>query len=278
MAAKARFYKGWRKALFLVYMLINQEKYYQKIKDLNISHYSGETSYYSRAPLRVIEKTLLERLPHGSKILDLGCGSGRFSVGAALLGLNVTGADITPAAIACAREKAKKEGVDVTFLLADMTELPFEDNSFDFVFCPRFSINAVATLSKRKLAVNEMMRVVKPEGKIFIESFNKFYSGKGIAMPMRNLFIDLGRYFNIAKCYLLGKEYTGWLPGDLVYAANKVDSASIGYTHLPTIIEILSWSPVIKHRKVYSIPQIVDKKKFDIFKFLRYSIWIIIDK
>ena len=43
-------------------MIIDQEIYYQKIKRLNINHYSGETSYYSRAPLRLVEKNLLEKL------------------------------------------------------------------------------------------------------------------------------------------------------------------------------------------------------------------------
>lgn len=260
-------------------MIINEEKYYQKINKLNLEHYTGETSYYSRAPLRMVEKILLEKLPYGSKILDLACGSGRFSVGAALMGLRVTGADITPAAIECAKEKAKKESAEnINFLVADMTELPFEDNSFDFVFCPRFSINAVATFNKRKLAIKEMLRVVKPHGKVFIESFNELYSGKGIAMPIKNILIDIGRYLNIFKCHLLGKEYAGWLPGDLVYKANKVDSASIGYTHLPTIVEMLRWLPKGKRWKIFSIPQIVNKKKLDIFKFFRYSIWIVLDK
>ena len=52
------------------------ENYYRKIKKLNISHYSGEVSYYTRAPIRKVEKKLLISIPKHSKILDVGCGAG----------------------------------------------------------------------------------------------------------------------------------------------------------------------------------------------------------
>lgn len=59
-----------------------------------------------------------------------------------------------------------------------MTNLFFKDKGFDYVFCPRFSINAVATFSQREKAIEEMLRIVKDDGIVFIESFNKFYLAK----------------------------------------------------------------------------------------------------
>ncbi len=91
---------------------MNTENYYKKIKALNIVHYTGETSYYEKAPLRSVENALLKTLKPGSRILDLGCGSGRFSVGVAEQGFWVVGMDITPAAIAAAKNKALNAGVD----------------------------------------------------------------------------------------------------------------------------------------------------------------------
>jgi ubiquinone/menaquinone biosynthesis C-methylase UbiE len=256
------------------------ENYYRKIKKLNISHYSGEVSYYTRAPIRKVEKKLLISIPKHSKILDVGCGSGRFSIGAAQIGHNVTGIDITPAAIAAAAEKAKKLNLnEVDFLVGDMTELPFRDNEFDYVFCPRFSINAVATFEKRKKAIVEMIRVVKPDGMVYVESFNKLYLGRGPVLPLKSLFSDFLKQIFIFWYWLVGKEYNGLLPGDIVYKSNKVADAPEGYAHLPTVFELKKLIPKNVKNELHSIPQIIsDRKKLDLMKYFRYSIWIFLEK
>lgn len=258
--------------------ILDNEKYYQKIKSLNQKHYAGEISYYSKALIRRVEEKILSNLKNGSKILDLGCGSGRFSIGAAKLGFNVCGLDITQEAIDASIKRAHEEHLDnVEFFCGDMTTIPFNDDEFDFVFCPRFSINAVATLEKRKQAVKEMLRVVKNGGIVHIESFNKLYLGKGILFLLKNILRDLFRYFKVLVCKLFNKNYVGLLPGDIVYEANKVKGASIGYAHLPTFIELKKMIPTGFKYKMYSIPQI-KSGRMDIFKYFRYSIWIFIKK
>jgi len=258
---------------------MNGNDYYARIKELNISHYAGEVSYYTQAPLREVEKKLLASIHKESKILDVGCGSGRFSIGVAQLGHIVTAVDITPAAITAASEKAKhlKLG-NVSFFVSDMTEMPFPNNEFDYVFCPRFSINAVATFHKRKKAVSEMMRVVKPGGIVYIESFNKLYLGRGPIMSIKNILGDLQKQISIMICNLVNKKYDGLLPGDITYESNKVAEASKGYAHLPTIFELRKLLPVNTVPKFYSIPQVLGGKGFDPFKYFRYSIWIFLTK
>ncbi len=258
---------------------INQKEYYHKIKNLNILHYTGEVSYYEKAPLRIAEKAILNRLKPGAIILDLGCGAGRFSLGIAKLGFNVTGIDITPDAINAAFEKSKSLNLkNVKFLVGDMTKLPFEDNAFDYVFCPRFSINAVATFSQRKKAIQEMIRVVKDSGVVFIESFNKLYLGKGPILFFKNIIRDIWKNFLIFFSWLLNKKYKGLLPGDIIYESNKVLGASQGYAHLPTIFELKKLVPKNTKYKFYSIPQIVKNRRKDLYKIFRYSIWVAINK
>jgi len=168
--------------------MLNQKEYYQKIKELNIKHYAGETSYYTQAPVRKVEHAILSKLNKGATLLDLGCGSGRFSIGAAQSGFNVIGIDITPDAIMAAQQKAGKLGIkNIKFFVGDMATLPFNDKFFDYVFCPRFSINAIATFSQRERAIKEILRVVKDDGAVFVESFNKLYLGKGIAFLLKNI-------------------------------------------------------------------------------------------
>ena len=260
---------------------MDSSDYYKKIKNLNISHYSGEIPYYIQAPLRNVEKKLLTSIPKQSKILDVGCGSGRFTIGAAQMGHDVTGIDITPAAITAAIKRAKKLNLhNVNFLVGDMTKIPFEDNKFDYVFCPRFSINAIATFKKRKEAIKEMVRVVKPGGLVYIESFNKLYLGQGLALPLKNLFSDFLKQISMFWYWLRNKPYLGTHSGDIIYKSNKVSDASDGYAHLPTIFELKKlFLKGIVCGKFYSIPQILkDQKSFDLMKYFRYSIWIFLIK
>lgn len=256
------------------------DDYYQRIKDLNISHYSGEVSYYTQASLRNVEKKLLTSIPKHSKILDVGCGSGRFAIGAAQIGHDVTGIDIAPAAIVAATKKAKKLNLgNVNFLVKDMTNIPFKNNEFNYIFCPRFSINAIATFEKRKRAIEEMIRVVKPGGAVYVESFNKLYFGQGPILPLKNLFSDLLKYSLIFWCRVANRKYTGFLPGDIIYKSNKVIGAPEGYAHLPTIFELNKISPKNVARKFYSIPQILNQQKsFNLINYFRYSIWIFLRK
>ncbi len=62
--------------------------------------------------------------PFGS-VLDLGCGSGIWSVNLAARGCQVMGVDIVPKAIETARERAQEAGVAVRFVQGDVTSPTF---------------------------------------------------------------------------------------------------------------------------------------------------------
>jgi ubiquinone/menaquinone biosynthesis C-methylase UbiE len=69
----------------------------------------------------------------GTKVLDVGCGTGRFSIPMAThLGFNVTGADSSAAMLAKAR--VKDFDFNVAWVLADAQALTFPAGSFDVVF------------------------------------------------------------------------------------------------------------------------------------------------
>ena len=63
------------------------------------------------------------RQPPYGHALDLGCGTGIWSVELASRGCQVTGIDIVPKAVRSARERAREAGVEVRFVEGDITAL-----------------------------------------------------------------------------------------------------------------------------------------------------------
>jgi len=123
--------------------------------------------------LREIGRKLPDR--KNLKILDVGCGSGFFSILLARLGHEVTGTDLTPEMIVNSKQLAREENVSCRFLVMDAEKLEFEDNSFDVVI----SRNLTWTLPHVKEAYEEWGRVLK-EGGILL-NFDANYGASNFA-------------------------------------------------------------------------------------------------
>ncbi len=63
----------------------------------------------------------------GRRVVDLGCGTGVFAIGAALMGAaSVKGVDIDSQAVADATEAASRMGIDAEFMTGDVKEVQWE--------------------------------------------------------------------------------------------------------------------------------------------------------
>lgn len=98
----------------------------------------------------------------GRKVLDVGCGTGVVAVTAALLGAEVSGIDICPTLLERANENSKIAGVVVSYKEGDVEELPYPDESFDFVLSQFGHMFA----PRPEIATSEMLRVLKKGGTI----------------------------------------------------------------------------------------------------------------
>ena len=109
------------------------------------------------------------KLPPGSRGLDVGCGIGlQVMLLAEAVGEvgHVAGVDLSPEFLDCA-SIAEKEGISeqVSFQEGDMNNLPFDDNTFDWVW----SANCVGYAPGEPLPLlKELARVVKPGGSVII--------------------------------------------------------------------------------------------------------------
>ena len=77
--------------------------------------------WHEDKPTRLLEETVASR-PTRGRALDLGCGSGFYTVYLAQQGFEVIGVDFVPDAIAMARERATAAGVAVELVEADVLE------------------------------------------------------------------------------------------------------------------------------------------------------------
>lgn len=103
----------------------------------------------------------------GSKILDVATGTGKQAFTFAKRDYDVTGIDLSEAMLKVASKK--NIYVNAKFALADATNLPFKDSSFD-VSCVSFALHDML-LTIRERALKEMVRVTKQEGIIVIVDY-----------------------------------------------------------------------------------------------------------
>ena len=123
------------------------------------------------------KKEIYARIPADRKlkILDVGCGSGFFTILLAKDGHEVTGTDLTPEMIEHSRLLAKDEGASCQFLVMDAENLEFEDETFDVVI----SRNLTWTLPDVEQAYREWKRVLKKDG--ILLNFDANYGASNFA-------------------------------------------------------------------------------------------------
>ncbi|MEN3188274.1 MAG: methyltransferase domain-containing protein [Atribacterota bacterium] len=103
-------------------------------------------------------------------ILDLCCGQGRHSLELARRGFTkVYGLDRSHYLIQKARQQARKEGLNVQFKEGDARRLPYPVSSFDVVLILGNSFGYFESVQDDLRVLQEVHRVLKPVGKIFID-------------------------------------------------------------------------------------------------------------
>lgn len=142
-------------------MLVN------KYKDIILSKYEDcdEDSRLIKDRAHNIEYLTTTRyiqkfLKPGAKILEIGAGTGRYSLALAKMGYNVTAVDLTPKYVEIMKRKSKRLK-NFQCMEADSLDLNmFKDNSFDMVLNlgPMYHL---FTLKDKKQAIKETLRVAK---------------------------------------------------------------------------------------------------------------------
>jgi SAM-dependent methyltransferase len=147
--------------------------------------------------------------------LDIGCALGDFSAkinAQSLQHLNLAG-DITPNVL----QNAKERFDYLKYCAMALPNLPLKEQSFDFVSC--ISVLCYPSPQDRSIYLQEMYRVIKPGGYIFLEvpvGDTPFFSSKE--------FFDLtSRKFNILEFGYLYGRYFFFIEGFFFRVNRKLD-------------------------------------------------------
>ncbi len=165
-----------------------------------------EENNYSKINF-LLHMHFIEKFLHkGMKILDAGCGAGRYSIEFAKRGCKVTLFDISDEQLKIAKEKIDEAGVNENIegiFQGDIRDLSqFRNEQFDMVVCYGAPLSYV--LEKREKAILEFNRVLNKNGLLFISVNNKWGILKMLLGNKYPDFFNSPEYWHIDKVMKTG--------------------------------------------------------------------------
>ena len=106
----------------------------------------------------------------GKKVLEIGVGAGTDHVQFARAGALLSGIDLTEEGVAMVKKRLALEGLHSDLRRSDAENLPFDDNSFDYVY----SWGVLHHTPDTEKAVSEVYRVCKPGGRVCIMLYHRY--------------------------------------------------------------------------------------------------------
>lgn len=101
---------------------------------------------------------------NGQTILDIGCGDGELAVELWRRGAKVTGIDVSARMIEAARERARRHGANITFMVAPAQDLPFAPSAFDVVV----AVTVLCFVEDAAPVLREAVRLLRAGGRLVI--------------------------------------------------------------------------------------------------------------
>ena len=117
----------------------------------------------------------------GGNVLEVAPGPGYLSIELAKRGFMVTGVELSADFVEIEKRNAAAAKVRVDFRQGNASDLPFPDNTFDFIICSAAFKNFMEPLK----ALTEMFRILKTDGSALILDMNHDITEDDIEAQMR---------------------------------------------------------------------------------------------
>jgi len=202
------------------------------------------------------------KAPEGARLLDLGCGTGRFAIPIAVrLHYKVTGADSSEEMLVKARQK-DTSGL-VKWDLEDAQDLTYTDKSFDIVFMS-FLLHHCDNQDK---AIRECRRVLNDTGVILIRhaGIEQIRDDLVHTFFAEVVAIDEGRIFSVRKTeqYLKEAGFSGIVSEEIIQQTYTVGTEHLEAVLLKNTSGLTMISQEAFEKGVRLLRQYVDKNPVD---------------
>ena len=180
-------------------------------------HFAGaKWNYASSIRTQIFDSLALRG---DEQILDVGCGSGvllneaarRLTTGKAI-GIDIWAPHSGGGNYDLLMRNARAEGVadKIEFKQADVRQLPFSDASFDVIVSSGALHHIGRERADHERAINEMLRVLKPNGKITLMDISHMIEGYATNLKTRGIANDVNKTvqspFGFEMSVLIGKK------------------------------------------------------------------------
>ncbi len=145
-------------------------KFFKRFQDLGIEgekakYYDRLTREHRMDEMREQARELAKHVKEEDSIPEIAPGAGYLSIELAGLGkYHITGMDMSNDLVEISKRNAKEAGAQIDFQQGNASDMPFQENAFDFIVC----ILAFKNFKEPGKALDEMCRVLKPEGTALI--------------------------------------------------------------------------------------------------------------
>jgi ubiquinone/menaquinone biosynthesis C-methylase UbiE len=163
-----------------------------------IARWYAKNTGRSIEPFKKEAQDIASHLPTGSAVLEVAPGPGYLAIELARLGsYRIVGLDFSKSFVRIATENASKAGVEVTFQEGNASAMPFEPDTFDFIYCRA----AFKNFSEPVQALNEMYRVLRPGGRAAIHDMRRDATANAIKAAVKDM--GLGRFNSLLTRWIL---------------------------------------------------------------------------
>jgi SAM-dependent methyltransferase len=139
--------------------------------------YASVENLWSARPNRFLVAEVESLAP--GRALDLACGEGQNAIWLASLGWRVDAVDYSPVAIAKARARAERDGVDVAFEEADLVEYEPQSAAYDLVLLLYLHLPA----EEHRLVLTRAARALAPGGTLVLLGHDLLNATEGVGGP-----------------------------------------------------------------------------------------------
>ncbi|HTN78022.1 MAG TPA: class I SAM-dependent methyltransferase, partial [Pirellulaceae bacterium] len=135
-------------------------------------------AYFSGTKLFDLDGAILQRhFVEPGLVADLGCGTARALVPLVKRGFRGLAIDLSEPMLSVVRDKAAKEQLDITCLLANLVELDgVADHAVDYCISLFSTLGMIRGRENRHKALVHTRRILKPGGKFVLHVHNYWYN------------------------------------------------------------------------------------------------------